>query len=169
MDQPEEHGFVAKILHWGFALVFAYAIVKQVGDVSDLADTALLRFEVVFATGFLGLLLFRFVFMRMTRPSALPETAPRGLKVMARAGHLAIYASLASIAVTGLLIALFYTTSGPNSWATEVMLELHGASVAISYLTIGLHITAAVFHRLKGDGIWSAMVPVWKETKPRPE
>ncbi|NET73462.1 MAG: cytochrome b/b6 domain-containing protein [Sphaerospermopsis sp. SIO1G2] len=164
-DHPKPHSLLAKAFHWGFVLVFAYAILKQVGNVSDLADTALLRFEVVFALGFLGLLAVRFVYMRMTRPPALPEDTPRPIKLMARAGHLAMYVSLASIAVSGLLIAAIYSTSGPDSWMMEPVLGLHGAAVTASYVTIGLHVAAALFHRLKGDGIWSAMVPVWTEQK----
>jgi len=29
--------------------------------------------------------------------------------------------------------------------------------------TSGLHIAGAIYHRLQGDGVWSAMVPVLKE------
>jgi len=35
--------------------------------------------------------------------------------------------------------------------------------VNVSYVLILGHIGAAIYHRRKGDGIWSAMVPVWKE------
>lgn len=164
-DRPQPHSLLAKIFHWGFIAIFVYAILKQVGGVNDLADTALLRFEVVFALGFLGLLAVRFVYMRMTRPSALPDATPRAIKVLARAGHLAMYISLASIAVSGLIIAAVYSTSGPDSWIMEPILELHGFAVTASYLAIALHVSAAVFHRLKGDGIWSAMVPIWTENK----
>lgn len=165
-DHPRPHSLLAKVFHWSFIAVFVYAILKQVGGVNDLADAALLRFEVVFALGFLILLAVRFVYMRMTRPSALPETTPRWMKLAARAGHLAMYVSLACIAVSGLLIAAVYSTLGPDSWIMEPLLGLHGLTVQVTYVAIGLHVAAALFHRLKGDGIWSAMVPVWREKKP---
>ena len=28
---------------------------------------------------------------------------------------------------------------------------------------MGLHIAGAIYHRLQGDGVWSAMVPILKE------
>jgi|TARA_B100000900_G_scaffold379785_1_gene364950 cytochrome b561 len=33
----------------------------------------------------------------------------------------------------------------------------------LSYWLIGIHIAAALYHRWLGDGVWNAMVPVWKE------
>jgi cytochrome b561 len=163
VQSPKPHTVLAKTFHWGFIVIFAYAVIKQVGTISDLGDTALLRFEVFFALGFLGLLVARFVYMRLTRPTALPEGTPRMMKLMARAGHLAIYVSLGSIALSGLMIAAVYSMYGPENWMIEPVLWLHESAVAASYLTIGIHISAAVFHRIKGDGIWSAMVPVFKE------
>ena len=44
---------LAKVLHWGFILLFAYGIFKQVDDISQLEDKAFLRFEVLFALAFL--------------------------------------------------------------------------------------------------------------------
>ena len=45
-----KYSTVAKIFHWGFVALFAYGIAKQVDDISQLEDFALLRFELVFAT-----------------------------------------------------------------------------------------------------------------------
>ncbi len=46
----------------------------------------------------------------------------------------------------------------------HIALVAHEFFVQISYLLIVLHISAAVYHRRKGDGIWSAMVPYfWRE------
>jgi cytochrome b561 len=47
----------------------------------------------------------------------------------------------------------------------EAIIAVHELAVTTSYLLIGLHISAAVFHRFKHDGVWNSMVPVWKETK----
>ena len=42
--------------------------------------------------------------------------------------------------------------------------ELHGVAVDLSYWLSGMHVLAAVCHRLRCDGVWSAMTSVWKET-----
>ena len=157
------HTRIAQVFHWGFVGVFVYALTKQLGNVGQLADPALLRFEVVFAIGFLILLAARFIYMRLTRPTALPDTAHPMIRLMARAGHLAMYASLSMIAISGLMIGAVYTWGAQNGLMMDMVVGLHGASVTAAYITIGIHVAAALYHRLKGDGIWSAMVPIWTE------
>ena len=157
------HTLIAKLFHWGFVGVFVYALTKQLRNVGQLADPGLLQFEVVFAIGFLILLAARFVYMRLTRPTALPDTAHPAIRLMARVGHLAMYASLSMIAISGLMIGAVYTWGSENGLIMDMAVGLHEASVNAAYVSIGVHVVAAVFHRLKGDGIWSAMVPVWIE------
>lgn len=48
----------------------------------------------------------------------------------------------------------------------DVVLDLHGAVADLSYMLILLHIAAAIYSRIKGEGVWSSMVPVLKETGP---
>lgn len=162
-DTLRPHGLMAKIFHWGFIVVFAYALSKQLGNVTELEDTALLRFEGVFAVAFLILLAVRFAYMHLTRPTALPDTTPRWMKRLARAGHLAMYASLAMIAISGLMIGAIFSAGGANGAGMDMAIGLHEGTVMASYITIALHVAAALFHRLKGDGLWSTMVPFWKE------
>lgn len=157
------HTMIAKIFHWGFIVVFAYALAKQLGSIHELADRSLLRFEIHFAIAFLVLLAARFIYMRLTRPSALPDDTSPTMRMAARLGHLAMYLSLAMIAVSGLMIGWLYSRGGSEAAGMDLALGLHEASVMASYITIGLHIAAALFHRFKGDGIWSTMVPVWTE------
>lgn len=164
--QVKPHGLVAKIFHWGFLLVFAYALTKQIGDVSELSDSALLRFEMVFALAFLALLAVRYSYMRVVGPSALPDAAPRPLRLAARAGHLAMYISLAMIAISGLIIGALVYAGGTEAAGMDLAIGLHETSVMASYIAITVHVAAAIFHRIKGDGIWSAMVPVLTE-KPK--
>ena len=47
----------------------------------------------------------------------------------------------------------------------EIAILIHEFSAFLSYLVIGLHIVASIYSRIKGEGLWNAMVPVWKETK----
>ena len=76
-----------------------------------------------------------------------------------------MYASLAAIAISGILIGGIYWMGMKDGLLTEAIIAVHELAVTTSYLLIGLHISAAVFHRFKHDGVWNSMVPVWKETK----
>ena len=125
MTHPKPHSLIAKTLHWGFIAVFVYAIIKQIDGIEELSDPALLRFEIIFAFGFLLLLLVRFVYMRLTRPTALPDDTPKHMRLMARAGHLAIYVSLSMIAISGLLIGLLYQMGGPEATGMGLAIGLH--------------------------------------------
>ena len=163
MAVPKKHGIVARVFHWGFIVVFLYALLKQLDNVEQLSDPALLWFEIVFAIGFLVLLAARFFYMRFTMPSALPASVSPSLKLAARAGHLLMYASLATIALSGILIGFLFSSGGADAAGMGIALFLHEISVIVAIASIALHIAAALFHRFKGDGIWSAMVPVWTE------
>ena len=55
---------MAKIFHWGFIILYAYGILKQVDDISQLEDSSLLVFEVLFASAFLIIVLIRYFYMR---------------------------------------------------------------------------------------------------------
>ena len=162
-NQVIQHSRTARWLHWGFIAVFIYALTKQLDELEELEDFALLQYEMVFAALFLILLIARFVFMRTTRPSALPDSTPQQTKVLAQAVHLGMYACLTLIPVTGLVIGGLYWTGIRDGMAMEAALLLHEIAVNTSYLLILGHVLAALYHRHRGDGIWSAMVPFWKE------
>ena len=62
----------AKLLHWGFVLLFLYGLLKQIDSINQLEDDNLLMFEVIFALAFLLLLIIRFVYMKTTQQSSIP-------------------------------------------------------------------------------------------------
>ena len=119
----------------------------------------------VFAAAFLLLLFVRFVFMQAMRPSAMPSDTPKPTRLLARSAHLAMYLSLSLIPITGLYIGGMYWSGIKSGSAMDAALLLHEIAVNSSYFLILGHVAAAVYHRRKGDGIWNAMVPVWKEAK----
>ena len=43
----------AKLLHWGFVLLFLYGLLKQIDSINQLEDDNLLMFEIIFALAFL--------------------------------------------------------------------------------------------------------------------
>lgn len=163
MTSASHYGVVALILHWGFAALFIYGIVKQVDDVSQLEDAAFLRFEMVFAVVFLILLAGRFAYMKARHVSALPADTPVWQRRAASLVHHGMYASLAAIALSGILVGILYGAGFTSGWLLEMATDFHGLTVSLAYWLIGIHVAAALYHRWLNDGVWSAMVLVWKE------
>ena len=162
-QQTAVHSLTAKVLHWGFIVVFAYGLVRQVDEVEELEDTAFLMEEIVFAIIFLMLLFARFIYMRATRPSVLPDHAPRLVLRLAQGVHLGIYVSLALLALSGLSIGLMYASAVKDGAVFEFVLWLHEAAYWTSVNLIALHVVGAIYHRYLGDGVWSSMVPLLTE------
>ena len=50
-----------------------------------------------------------------------------------------------------------------DGFLMEMALGLHGFAADLSYALIAIHIAAAIYSRLKGEGVWTSMVPLWKE------
>ena len=119
------HSPIAVVLHWGFIGVFAYALTKQIDELDELEDFSLLQNEMIFAAVFLALLFARFLYMRLTRPTVLPSDTPRMEMLMAQSVHLGMYASLAMIAVTGLVIGGMYWSGIKDGTGMHVALVAH--------------------------------------------
>ena len=160
-----QHSKLAKVFHWGFVVLFAYGIAKQVDDISQLEDFVLLRFELIFATIMILLLAIRFLYMAKTQTSSLPEETSAFQRLAAKLVHLGMYVSIATIALSGILIGAIYSIGTKDGLLIVGIIAVHELAVTTSYWLIGLHVAAAVFHRFKNDGVWNSMVPVWKEAE----
>ena len=159
----KKYSFFAKFWHWGFVLLFVYGVAKQVDDIKQLEDKFFFQFEIIFALLFLFLLVIRFVYMNKTQETSLPDDTSKFQKIAARSVHLGMYITLAGTAVTGLLIGLFYWLDFKDGLLIDLITAIHSFIVNALYCLIGIHIIAAVYHRLKKDGVWSSMVPFLKE------
>ena len=53
--EARQHSVLGKTFHWGFIILYAYGILKQIDELEELEDSALLAFEVAFAAVFLGI------------------------------------------------------------------------------------------------------------------
>tara|TARA_B100001559_G_C16217785_1_gene491947 strand:- start:95 stop:682 length:588 start_codon:yes stop_codon:yes gene_type:complete len=163
-----KHTTLGKVLHWGFLVLYAYGIFKQIDDLSELDDTALLLFEIAFATLFLVIVILRYAYMRRFETfqgATVPVSAVH--KKSARAIHVAMYLCLALLPLTGLAIAALYTQGvGEEALAMDVAISLHGLSADLSYVLIVIHVLAALYSRVKGEGVWTSMVPVFTEAGP---
>lgn len=157
------YSLIAKLFHWGFVLLFAYGIAKQVANIEELADEALLQFEIVFAASFLILLAIRFAYVKATQTSALPEETARWQRLAATGVHYGMYLALGGIALSGLAIGFAYKAGMTEGFLIDMLIGLHEFTVMASYLLIGVHVLAAVYHRILKDGVWRSMVPVWRD------
>ena len=154
---------MAKFMHWAFIGVFVFGVINQVDEVEELESFTLLMTEVSFAIVFLSLLLFRFVYMRSAR-AAMPQLdMPKSLILLSQIVYLGMYASLALIAITGLIIGGLYYFGVKDGLVLEAILLSHEIFFWTSVNLMGLHIAGAIYHRLQGDGVWSAMVPIMRE------
>ena len=159
----KRYSILAKIFHWGFVFVFAYGIFKQVDELEQLSDDSLLRFELAFATVFALMLIVRFVYMKNTQTSALPSNTSKLQKTAAKIVHNGMYACLASIVTSGILIGMLYWANFKSGFVIESVISVHELSFTVIYGLIAIHIIAAIYHRFLQDGVWNSMVPIWKE------
>ena len=157
------YSFMARCMHWMFIGVFAYGVVNQVDEIGELDSSYRLIWEMVFTMIFLSLLLFRCIYMRSARATMPQLDMPKNLILLARTVHLGMYASLALIAVNGLIIGGLYYSGIKDGLMLEGVLLSHEVFFWTSVNLMSLHIAGAIYHRFRGDGVWSAMVPILKE------
>jgi len=155
---------LAKTMHWGFVVIFAYGVSKQVDSITELADPSKFRVEIIFGVAFIILLFVRFAYMKKTQRSALAENTSQLQKIAAKFVHMGMYVSLGSIAMTGLAIGGLYWLGLQEGLIIEAVISIHEFSVSATYWLVAVHILGAIFHRLKNDGVWTAMVPFSKES-----
>ena len=159
----KQYSLFAKFWHWGFVLLFIYGVAKQVDEIEQLEDLFFFQFEIVFALLFLFLLAIRFVYMSKTQETSLPDDTSKIQKMAARTIHLGMYTTLAGTAITGLLIGLFYWLGFRQGFFIDFLIAIHSFVVNTVYWLVGIHIVAAIYHRLKKDGVWNSMVPFFRE------
>ena len=163
---PESHTLLARSIHWSFILLYLYGIFKQVNELEELEDTNLLLFEIIFASIFLIIVILRYSYMRRFK-TFLGAQEPVHIVhyYLARTVHRAMYACFILLPLTGLMIAGLYSqgytvnaTPDEEQTVMDVVLDLHGAVADLSYMLIFLHIGAAIYSRIKGEGVWSQRV-----------
>mgnify|MGYP001303227725 FL=1 len=161
------HSMLAKIIHWSFILLYVYGIVKQVDDISDLEDSKLLVFEVIFATVFLGIVIGRYFYMRKVE-TMHASTVPvhRVHKIIAKSVHSSMYVVLALLPLSGLAIAFLFNQGIQDGPMQLFALSVHEFAATASYVLIAIHVSAAIYSRIKGEGVWSSMVPIMNDEKP---
>ena len=164
----KSHTRLAKTIHWSFVLLYAYGIFKQVDDLEDLEDTDLLILEVSFASVFLLIVIMRYFYMRSAETFQGANVPVHKVHTFfAKTVHLSMYFTLVMLPLTGLMIAGLYTQghTDEDRLVISIVLTAHEFSALLSYILIANHVSAAIYSRIKGEGVWSSMVPVLKEDK----
>ncbi|MBK64416.1 MAG: cytochrome B [Euryarchaeota archaeon] len=155
------------MIHWIFILLYAYGIFKQLDDISELENSGLLVFEVFFAIIFLIIVIMRYSYMRRFETFlGAREPIPSAHKYLAKTIHICMYLCLIILPISGLLIAALFTQGITDGAVQDLIIGIHGFSADLSYVLIAIHIGAALYSRIKGEGVWTSMVPIWKENKP---
>lgn len=167
MGKP--HTRLAKTIHWSFILLYSYGIFKQVDDLDNLEDNGLLILEVSFATVFLIIVIMRYIYMRRFETFQGANVPVHKVHtIFAKTVHRSMYFTFVMLPVTGLLIAGLFTQghTDEDGFVISIVLTLHESFAVISYVLIATHVSAAIYSRIKGEGVWSSMVPILNEEKP---
>jgi cytochrome b561 len=163
------HTLLARSIHWSFIVLYLYGLSKQIGELDELQDNGLLLFEILFATVFLVIVILRYSYMSRFK-TFLGAREPVHIVhyYLARSLHKAMYVVFILLPLSGLLIAALYTKGyqSEDELLMEAALGLHSLAAQASAVLILVHIGAAVYSRIKGEGVWSSMVPILKENKP---
>ncbi|MEJ8561604.1 cytochrome b/b6 domain-containing protein [Yoonia sp. GPGPB17] len=160
MDQnARPHGFVTKSIHWLSAGLIGYGYLKGLDNVSQLADPALLQFEVTFAIALGALFLVRLLWtQQFGGPTRLPQDAPKWEHFASRMVHIGLYASVFGIVITGLLIALGYATPVLSGLFLSSMIAAHETVLTAMPLLLFAHIAGALWHKVvRRDGVLESM------------
>ena len=166
LEKNKSHySILAKLFHWGFVILFVYGVAKQVDDINQLEDTTFFRFEIIFAFIFLFLLIIRLIYMKTTQKTSLPDNTHKFQKKTAKIVHNGMYILLICTVLSGLLIGFLFWMDFKDGLLIDIIINIHEMVINLLYLLIGIHTVAATYHRLKRDGVWSSMVPFFKEKK----
>lgn len=160
-QQPaaKPHGFVTRGIHWLSLLMIGYGYLKGLDSVNQLADPALLRFEVIFASA-LGLLFaFRlFWTQKIGGASRLPQDAPKWEHLASRSVHYGLYGSVFAIVGTGFAIAYGYASPLLGGQFTSAIIEVHEVALGVLPILILVHIAGALWHKIiRQDGVLESM------------
>ncbi len=155
----EPHGFATKGIHWVSAALLGYGYLKGLDSVSQLADPALLQFEVTFAVLLGALFLLRWIWTkRVAGATRLPQDAPGWERAASQAVHVGLYASVFLIVLSGLGIALGFTTPVLGGVFMSAMIGLHEVALTVLPMLLLTHLAGALWHKVvRRDGVLESM------------
>lgn len=170
---PRFHPF-AMLLHWLVAAAIAAQFtlgwwVSRLPD--DGFRAAWLDVHRIAGVAILALILVRLAFRLARVPPPQYRTVPHAIGWIAELSHSIVYAALVSVPLTGVLGALlgggtfapFGVTLLAGGPGNEGLRELFGALHVFAAWTlaalVGLHVAAALWHLVRGDGAFWRIFP----------
>jgi len=173
MNKPQVYPIAMRLVHWLMAALILSLLFVGLSMVSSLGPWkyTLLQWHKIAGVVALFAVLLRVAIRLSSRTPALPNTIPKWQKAIAKLTHLAFYALLLLMPLSGYLMQnaagrplSVFGVSLPSIIATDlawygVFRELHAwLSIALILLII-LHISAALYHGLiRRDGVLRSMI-----------
>ena len=87
-------------------------------------------------------------------------------KIIAKSVHSSMYIVLVLLPLSGLAIAFLFNQGIKDGPMQLVALSVHEFAATASYVLIAIHVSAAIYSRIKGEGVWSSMVPIFNKEQP---
>lgn len=160
------YGQVGRLMHWTSVALLAVIVIVSV-QLEDLADgpgkTALVGRHASF-----GLLLLVLMFLRAGWRSSNVNpihsyTIPGWQKKLAQSIHLFVYAIVISQCIVGVVQVMAYESAvtlfgivvvepagAASPGARELLHELHEWMANVIYVTVSIHVAAAIYHQIFG-------------------
>jgi len=170
MDTENRYGAVARALHWSMAVLLLIMLASEVWFEAlehSVSERSLMGLHQSLGLALFALVLFRGLWRWLNRSRMQP---PAHWATMARLGHLALYALMILMPLTGLATSLgegetvtFFGWTlfgyGPEiEWLEDSGEDLHEALANALWVMIGLHVAAALAHQyMLGDRIMKRM------------
>jgi len=163
-------------VHWLtlglLVLVYASAELREVFPKGSAGRAGLRQWHEAFGLVVFGLVWLRLLVRALSRTPAIEPAPPRWQTMLATAVHVALYALMIVLPLTGWLMlsadgkpVVWLGTPlpaliGPNAWLADALEEVHEALASIGYVLIGAHAAAALFHHyVMRDNTLRLMLP----------
>lgn len=173
-DTTQRYGTVSRLLHWGMGGLVIWQALKlfdRINDGEHWVGETLVPWHVSIGTLIGVLIVVRIIWALRNRRHRPPPASPPMLGMLARAGHIALYACLALMPLSGISIMI---GNGYGLEAFGVQLVAPGAEIPwmatfgglvhspLAWLLVALvlgHIGAALWHGLvRKDGVLQRML-----------
>lgn len=164
MDAEDRYGAVSRTLHWIMAVMLLVMLASEVWFEAlehTLSDASLMAWHQTLGLTIFGLVIFRGFWRWFNRARLAP---PAHWATLAKLGHIALYALMILMPLSGLATSLgeghtvsfFGWTvfgSGPEvEWLEEIGEDVHKLLANVLWAMIGVHVAAALAHQyLLGD------------------
>ncbi|NBF09926.1 cytochrome b [Pseudomonas sp. Fl4BN1] len=175
MNTPTEHfAPLARLLHWLMALMIIAMLFIGAGMVASVSERHewLIHLHKPLGIAILLLVVIRLLVRFSTRQPSLPANLPGWQVLAAKASHVLLYALMLSLPLLGW--AMISAAGDPvmlgsslqlpsilpaNAQVFAVLRKAHGYLAYLLFLTVLLHLAAALFHAwIRRDGVLQSML-----------